>query len=205
MKVFDYDSAFMRFALLLSRLTIINILWLVCCIPIITIGASTAAQYYSISHLMNGDTSVFKNFKAGIKLHWKRASVVWIVLAILSAAFLMEYYILMTASVPGKQILVSISVLAFLTLLMVMLWIYPVMINFTGNMGEIIFNSFVFTFMYAPITIIAGAIYGAMGFLLIRFILTRGLCILFGQSLVVYMILTLFGKVFHKYKKTDED
>lgn len=204
MKVFDYDGAFMRFALLLSRLTIINILWLVCCIPIITIGAATAGQYYAISLLMNGNTSVFKNFKAGIKLHWKRASIIWIVLAVLSAAFLMEYYILMTALIPGKQVLVSISVLAFLTLLMVMLWIYPVMINFTGNLSEIIFNSFVFTFMYAPITIIAGAIYGAMGFLLIRFILTRGLCILFGQSLVVYLILTLFSKVFNKYKKTDK-
>lgn len=205
MKTFDYDGPFMRFALLLSRLTILNIFWLICCIPLVTIGAATAAQYYAVSHLMNGDTSVFKNFKAGIKLHWKRATVVWFVLAALSIAFIVEYYIFTTESVPGKQIFIWISVLAFLTLLMVMLWIYPVMINFTGNLREIVFNSFVFAFMYAPVTVIAGAIYAAMGFLLIRFILTRGLCILFGQSLVVYMILTLFGKVFHKYKKTDED
>ena len=85
-----------------------------------------------------------------------------------------------------------------------MLWVYPVMINFVGNLREIFFNAFIFTFMYAPLTLIAAAFYVAAGFLLIRFILTRGLVILFGQALVVYANLNLFDKAFQKYRKTDE-
>lgn len=141
MKVFEYDSSFMKFILLLSRLTVLNIIWLLCCIPVVT-----------------------------------------------------------TAAVPGKTALLAISGLAFLTAVLIMLWIYPVMINFTGSLGEILFNSFVFTFMYAPITLIAAAFYGVAGFLFIRFNFTKGLFVLFGQSLIVYGILVLFEKVLRKYR-----
>lgn len=204
MKFFDYNSGFMRFSLLLSRLTILNLIWLLCCIPLVTAGASTAAQYYSIRQLMNGDTAVFKNFRAGMKLYWKGATLTWLILAVLSAVFFMAYYILTTADIPARAALLSIAALAFLTLLLTMLWVYPVMINFAGNLREIFFNAFIFTFMYAPITLIAAVFYAAAGFFLIRFILTRGLVILFGQALVVYANLNLFEKVFQKYRKADE-
>ena len=201
MKFFDYNSRFMRSALLLSRLTILNLIWLICCIPLITAGASTAAQYYCIRQLMDGDTAVFRNFRTGIKLYWKKASVIWLILSALTAAFCLAYYILTDAAVPGKSILVSVAALAFLTLVLTMLWVYPVMVSFKGNLREILFNAFVFTFMYAPITLIAAAFYAGAGFLLVRYLLARGLVILFGQSLVAYANMNLFGKVFLKYQK----
>ncbi len=201
MKFFDYNSGFMRSALLLSRLTILNLIWLICCIPLITAGASTAAQYYCIRRLMDGDTAVFRNFRTGIKLYWKKASVIWLILSALTAAFCLAYYILTDAAVPGKSILVSVAALAFLTLVLTMLWVYPVMVSFKGNLREILFNAFIFTFMYAPITLIAAAFYAGAGFLLVRYLLARGLVILFGQSLVAYANMNLFGKVFLKYQK----
>ena len=54
MKAFEYDSGFMKFAILLSRLTLLNLIWLIACIPVVTIGASTAAMHYSAAKLMNG-------------------------------------------------------------------------------------------------------------------------------------------------------
>ena len=201
MKFFDYNSGFMRSALLLSRLTILNLIWLICCIPLLTAGASTAAQYYCIRRLMDGDTAVFRNFRTGIKLYWKKASVIWLILSALTAAFCLAYYILTDAAVPGKSILVSVAALAFLTLVLTMLWVYPVMVSFKGNLREILFNAFIFTFMYAPITLIAAAFYAGAGFLLVRYLLARGLVILFGQSLVAYANMNLFGKVFLKYQK----
>ena len=201
MKFFDYNSGFMRSALLLSRLTILNLIWLIYCIPLITAGASTAAQYYCIRRLMDGDTAVFRNFRTGIKLYWKKASVIWLILSALTAAFCLAYYILTDAAVPGKSILVSVAALAFLTLVLTMLWVYPVMVSFKGNLREILFNAFIFTFMYAPITLIAAAFYAGAGFLLVRYLLARGLVILFGQSLVAYANMNLFGKVFLKYQK----
>ena len=200
MKLFDYDSGFMQFITLLSRLTLLNILWTVCCIPVVTAGAATAAQYYSAQKLFEGDTHIFGNFRAGMRLYWRKSTIIWLFTALLSSAFLIGFYILTTAVVPGQTILTSISALAFVTMLMILLWVYPVMIHFTGNLREIFFNAFVFTFMYAPITLIAAALYGLFAFLASRYAIVLGLYLIFGQSLIVYAILVLFGKVFQKYK-----
>lgn len=200
MKLFDYDSGFMQFITLLSRLTLSNILWTVCCIPVVTAGAATAAQYYSAQKLFEGDTHIFGNFRAGMRLYWRKSTIIWLFTALLSSAFLIGFYILTTAVVPGQTILTSISALAFVTMLMILLWVYPVMIHFTGNLREIFFNAFVFTFMYAPITLIAAALYGLFAFLAFRYAIVLGLYLIFGQSLIVYAILVLFGKVFQKYK-----
>lgn len=205
MKLFDYNSGFMQFITLLSRLTLLNILWTICCIPIVTAGASTAAQYYSAQKLFEGDTHIFGNFRTGIRLYWKKSTIIWLFTALLSSAFLISLYILTTAVVPGQSILTSISALAFVTMLMILLWVYPVMIHFTGNLREIFFNAFVFTFMYAPITLIAAAFYGVFAFLAFRYAIVLGLYLIFGQSLVVYAILILFGKVFQKYKTRQEN
>ena len=181
MKLFDYDSGFMQFITLLSRLTLLNILWTVCCIPVVTAGAATAAQYYSAQKLFEGDTHIFGNFRAGMRLYWRKSTIIWLFTALLSSAFLIGFYILTTAVVPGQTILTSISALAFVTMLMILLWVYPVMIHFTGNLREIFFNAFVFTFMYAPITLIAAALYGLFAFLAFRYAIVLGLYLIFGQ------------------------
>lgn len=204
MKVFEYDHGLMKYAALLSRLTILNLLWLALCIPVITAGASTAALYHSASRLMNGDIHTLQNFKEGLKLYWKKGTIVWIFTAILTAAFLFAYYLLRTAKIPDNLTLTVIAGIAFLTLLLIILWIFPVMINFSGKLSELIFNAFVFAFMYAPVTLIAAAFYGIGGFLFIRFLSARLLIILFGHALIVYCTLVLFEKVFQKYKNKSE-
>lgn len=201
MKLFDYEGGFMNTALILSRLTLLNLLWLVCCIPLISIGAATAAQHHSAACLMNGDIHIGKNFMNGLKMYWKRGTVLWLFFALLGTAFGMACYILNTGNIPYKNVLMLISGIAFFTLLLMLIWVFPVMVNFTGKLTEIAFNAFVFAFMYAPVTLIAIVFYGIGGFLFIRFLATRLLFILFGPTVIVYCTLVLFEKVFQKYKK----
>ena len=47
MKFLSYDSAFSQLLLKLCYGCYLNLLWLVCCIPIVTVGASTTALYYT--------------------------------------------------------------------------------------------------------------------------------------------------------------
>lgn len=203
MKIFDYDSSFMKTTTILSRLTLLNLLWLICCIPLVTIGASTSAQHYSAACLMKGDRYIGKNFKTGLRLYWKKGTILWLFSAVLGTAFGMACYILNYSSSPYRNILMIISGIAFLTLLLILMWAFPVMVNFSGKLSEIVFNSFIFAFMYAPVTLIAAVFYIIAGFLFMRFLATRLLIILFGPTVVVYCTLVLFEKVFQKYKNKE--
>ena len=203
MKFFEYDGGFMRTATILSRLTLLNLLWLACCIPLVTIGAATAAQHHCAACLMRGDIHIGGNFKEGLRLYWKKGTVIWICSAVLGTAFGMACYMLNLGSMPYKNILMIMAGIAFLTMVLVLMWVYPVMVNFSGKLSDIVFNSFIFAFMYAPVTLIAAVFYGIAVFLFLRFLATRLLVILFGPTVVVYCTLVLFEKVFQKYKKKE--
>lgn len=45
MKTIDFDSPFMQFLSRCSDLIILNVLWFLCCLPVVTAGAATTALY----------------------------------------------------------------------------------------------------------------------------------------------------------------
>ena len=44
--LFNYDNPVWRFIGKLGDLVLLNLLWLICCIPVFTAGAATTAVYY---------------------------------------------------------------------------------------------------------------------------------------------------------------
>lgn len=50
--LFDYDSKLFQLLLRVSDLVALSLLWLLCSLPVITIGASTSALYYTAMKLV---------------------------------------------------------------------------------------------------------------------------------------------------------
>lgn len=201
MALFDYTSPVTKYTTLLLNLTILNLLWLLCSLPVFTMGASTAAVYTAANALSHDHIKILPCFFKAFKKHFRQATIIWMMFLVLASAFYMNYHLLTTAEVPAKALLITVSVLAFITLLFVMLWVYAVMTTFRGNIRELLFNAFVFSFMYAPLTLIAAGLYGIAGFLFIRFLAARVLCLVFGHALVVYCNLVFYRMAFKKYAK----
>ena len=63
MKLFSMDGKFLENFNRITDLVTLNILWLLCCIPIITIGASTSALYQvTLQIAENRDSNNSKEF-----------------------------------------------------------------------------------------------------------------------------------------------
>lgn len=86
-KLFHPDSAFSRGMNMVWDLVVLNVLWLVCALPIVTAGAATAALY-DVLFKMREDRAarVGRQFFAAFARNWKRATGTW--LMILAAAAL---------------------------------------------------------------------------------------------------------------------
>lgn len=72
MKIFSYDSKFMGFLNTLVDVIVLNFLWTICCIPIVTIGASTIAAFSITLKMVEGTEGhiakpFFKAFASNIK------------------------------------------------------------------------------------------------------------------------------------------
>ena len=81
--LFNYDNPVWRFIGKFFDILILNILWMVCSIPIFTIGASTTAVYYVTLKLVRDEEgSTVKAFFKSFRENFKQATAIWIVLLI---------------------------------------------------------------------------------------------------------------------------
>ena len=84
--LFNYDNPVWRFIGKLGDLILLNLLWVVCSIPIITIGASTTAVYYvTLKLVRDEDDSTIRSFFHSFKSNFKQATLIWILLMAVGA------------------------------------------------------------------------------------------------------------------------
>lgn len=88
----------------------LSVLWLVCCIPLVTIGASTTAAF-SVAGKMaaKDDYLIIRDFLAALKRDWKQATLLWGILAVAAMLIVTNYQIGLAnpGSMGGALIAVS--------------------------------------------------------------------------------------------------
>lgn len=70
----------------------LSVLWLVCCLPLVTIGASTTAAF-SVAGKMAAkeDYFIIKDFFAALKRGWKQATLLWGLFAAAAVLVITDY------------------------------------------------------------------------------------------------------------------
>lgn len=140
---FNLDGPFYKWGTEVADIMILSILWLVCSIPIVTIGASTTALFYVLGKkVRKEDPYVAKNFFKSFRQNFKQATILTVIfsLMVFSAYLYFEILLSGTASLWIKIIgLFFIIQVTFITL-----YIFPVLSRFEMPIKNIIISSFIF-------------------------------------------------------------
>ncbi|CAM5405805.1 YesL family protein [Niallia circulans] len=73
------NGIYMRRLTKVANLLYLSILWIVFSLPIITIGASTAALYYAAHHAIREEEGyIFQQFWKAMKSSFKQATITWV-------------------------------------------------------------------------------------------------------------------------------
>ena len=79
--LFNYDNPVWRFIGKLGDLIILNVLWLITSIPIVTIGASTTALYYvTLKLVRDEDGYTIRSFFKSFKENFKQSTIIWLIM-----------------------------------------------------------------------------------------------------------------------------
>ena len=77
--IFRWDSPVVQKIAMAGNLVILNILWILCSLPLITAGAATTALYYVIFQYQTADeTAVIKPFFRAFFKNFKQSTLLWI-------------------------------------------------------------------------------------------------------------------------------
>ena len=94
----------------LADLILLNLLFIICCIPIVTIGASITAMYYvTLKMVRNEESYLFRSFFKSFKQNLKQSTVIWLILLAVSIVLWMDFRIMGQAGDTGILRIVSIG------------------------------------------------------------------------------------------------
>ena len=85
MGIFSYDSKLMRVLSGLADMMLLNVVYILCCIPVVTMGAAQAGLYNGLRNLQEPDSEggYVKAFFRGFKSGFGRITVAWSCLLVL--------------------------------------------------------------------------------------------------------------------------
>ena len=81
MKFFSYESKFSQLLLKLCNACMLNVLWFLCSLPIVTMGAATTALYYACLKIVREeDSHVAAQFFRSFRQNFRQATQIWLIL-----------------------------------------------------------------------------------------------------------------------------
>lgn len=162
------DSPAFEFLTDIANMVIVNILFLVCSIPVVTIGASYAALHKVMQELSFGNekSSVFKAYFQAFKENWKQGSKIEIaVVLVIAGVFCNELLIQVAFGKKGIEILntiIFIFTMYFSGLLGILV---SFVVRYQNTMLEHLHNALYFTIKKPFRTIVMSVCVGAPAFL----------------------------------------
>ena len=151
--IFNYDNPLMSGLGRLVDLIVLNLLTILFCIPIITIGASVTACHYAALKIRRGEGHVLENFWKSFRVNLGESTVIWIVLVI-NVALCLRVVLFYSTSETLGSIIKGICLIALVFWLLTGCWVFPMQSKFINNIGTTIKNSFFFAFKYLLKTIL---------------------------------------------------
>lgn len=215
---FSSDGPLMGFMQKTGELILLGLLWFLCSLPIVTIGASSTALYYAVvKSVRKGRGYVTKEFFRSFKRNLAKGSLLTIII-MGTAALLLYYreYIGLSAAgevtalwqlfLPENQ---GVSITLFivydgilLILAFMLVYLFPVLSRFDMKLGDIMKLSFVISIRYFYFTILI--LSGFVLMVVLQWNYLPAPVVLFLPGVWTYAISFLTEKSMRKYIKAPE-
>lgn len=162
MKLFDLDSKFMQYANKFADLMGLNLLTLICCLPIVTIGASVTAMHRVLLAIYRDEEGyIVKTFFKSFKENFKQATIIWLIYLVMIAFIVTDLWLVYKGGLEMHNFIKY--ALGFVALLIAFsfMWVFVLQSRYENKVFQTIKNAIIVGcshFLYSIMMIILSAI-----------------------------------------------
>lgn len=193
--LFSPDNAVMQFITKLVTAVYLNILWLVCSLPIFTIGASTTALFYvTLKMAKNEEGNITQAFFHSFRENFRQGTIIWLILLALGILLGIDGYVLYHMRFENIfwTICSAIFILVLAAYAIILMYIFPLLARFHNTTTAMLKNSIMIGMRFLFCTILMAAIYFIMAFVII-YIFTPA--VIFGEGLCAFLCSLLLANI----------
>lgn len=203
--LFNLDNPIWSFMGKIADLILLNLLVVVCSLPIFTIGASWTALYFvTIRMARNEESYIVKDFLRSFRDNFKQATIIWMFALVAIVVFVGDIliYRMMPGAIP-EPLMVAVMAVAFLVLCTI-IYVFPVLSRFQNTIKGTLKNAFLISLVNIPYTI-AFVVLAIIPIIALIFVYQLApLIIIVGISLPAYLASFLWVRIFRKFEPKGE-
>lgn len=193
-----------------ADLCILNIICVVCCIPVITAGASITAMYYvTLKMVRNEEAYILRSFFKSFKQNFKQATIINLIMLLIGLVLYVDLNVSKAMQGGAGQIFQIIFMAFVLIYFILFLYVYPVLARFYNTIKNTIKNALFMAIRHFPYTVVMVIIAVCPLLLLLvkSYQIQSTLFVLFllmGFALIAYCNSYFLAKIFDIYMPKEE-
>lgn len=153
--LFDPDSRFAQFLIRLCDLILLNVVYLLTCLPLFTIGAATAALYDTVFRMdTEREGKLMATYFHSFRENFRQGTAVWLLLVVYGIATWMNMNIFSDMGGGFGYGLFVLSMVIVVIGLFVAAYVFPLMSRFQYKTGALLQNSLLLSVLYLPRTLL---------------------------------------------------
>ena len=194
-QLFNPDNSDMQFITKIVFSVYLNILWFICCLPLVTVGASTTALFYvTLKMVKNEEGHLTEAFFHSFRQNFKQSTIVWLILLTVGIILGVDGYALYHLRFENVfwTLITAVFVVAVIAYFIVLMYIFPLMSHFDNTIPAMFKNSLIVGMRFLLCTVCMACIYFAVTVIIVRFLTPA---IIFGEGFCALMCSYLLSNI----------
>ena len=204
---FNLEGPFIGVLNRLFDLFMLNVLTVICCIPIITIGPAITALYYVTLKMVKGeDGYLFRSYFKSFKENFKQGMILGVGVLVFSLIIAVDYHIVSQYEFEGKIIVLILIMVSGMLILMGTVFLFPLLARFENTIKGTLKNSFALFIGQGPRAILIVIYYVAMPIFILCFAdYLIPILLMYGIALPAYLSSVSIVKIFEKIQSNTDN
>ena len=208
--IFNPDNPFINFLTKVSNLILLNLIFLLSCIPVITIGAALSALYsVTLKTARQEDPYIWRTYWKAFRENFKQSTLIWLIFIPVIAVIIVDFIFLRAQKGSIFTVLQIALWGVSLFLFSIFIYIFPIVSHFVCTTKQAFKNAFLMSIAHLPGTALLLLMYTLIGHLCFRSVksfafvfLVADIC---GISVTALCASLIFDRIFKIYEPETRD
>ena len=207
MKIFSYDGGVMKSLSKFTDCISLSLLFLISCIPVVTIGTAATATYHTAYKVLRHDRGyLFREYVSSFRDNFKQTTSVWLFALALGAllgvdGFIVGYYA-QKGSIPS-----ALGIVFIVGMIVWFSWIsylFPYMARFENTKRQSMKNAILFATVHFPMTVFMLFLAAVVGLLMYFMPYLAAMLPAFYSWITCFILESVFRKYMTEEQRRDK-
>ena len=197
----NIDSSFYKALTKITNYLILGVVWVISCVPVITVGAACTAVYAAHHKVIqNHNGYIWNTYWQQFRANFKQSTLLWLLMLLIGGFFAADFFILFRMGATKESAFVTVLAILGVVIVMWMQYWFPYIAHIDDPIKTVLKNTLIMTAAHLPQSILLLVIFGLCVAINV-YVPVLALTITLILSPIVYSFLSYgrFCKVFTNY------